>query len=93
MLCSARRFLEKELSEFLQALLELHSHLIATPAYSFLRYWHGCTSAGGIPASTEAHGLSLLSAHLSTFDVFASLFFPAAKHSQTGGGNHGLVHV
>lgn len=31
-----------------------------------------CRSAGGMPASTETHGLSLLSAHLSTVNVLSS---------------------
>jgi hypothetical protein len=90
-LASVREFLFEEFKKLFQALLELHSRLIATPDFSFLRYWCGCTTCGGIPASTEAHGLSLLSTRLSTFDVFASLFFPAGKHFRIGGGNNGLV--
>jgi hypothetical protein len=93
MLCSVRESLSEGFKKFLQALLELHSCLIADPSYSLLRHWRGCASAGGIPASNEAHGLSLLSAQLSTFDVFPSLFFPAGKHFRTGGGNNGLVPV
>jgi len=66
---------------------------IEDPLCLFLKYRLGGTSADSIPVLTEAHGLSLLSAHLSTFDVFASLFFPTGNHLRTGGSNHGLVPV
>jgi hypothetical protein len=82
----------KELKERLEALLGYLSKLIEGAWHFFLKYRLGCVSSGGIPASTEAHGLSLLSAQLSTFDVFASFFFPLTN-IQTGGGNNGLVHV
>ena len=71
---------------WLQRLVEMH-------IFARFERWRGCTSAGGIPASTEAHGLGLLSAHLSTFDVFASPFFSLAITLRRGGGNHWLATV
>ena len=57
------------------------------------RCWYGCTSAGGIPATSEQHGLSLLSAHISTFESVRQVLFSCANTFEGGGGNHGLVPV
>jgi hypothetical protein len=87
----------QRLIETLQAflktlLLTLRQQYLEPLARMLYERGDGCRSAGGIPATTEAHGLSLLSAHLSTFDVFASRFFSLAN-TRTGGGNNGLVPV
>lgn len=66
----------EKFKEIIDSISVKHSQQTAISVFSFLQRWRGCTSAGGIHAVSEQHGLSLLSAHLSTFDVFASSFSP-----------------
>lgn len=85
---------KEEYLVIIRDIIEFLSRLIKEPktTYCFFQRLQFIHSFGGIPATSEQHGLSLLSAHLSTFDEFASRFFLTGKY-QTWSRNDGLVPV
>ena len=63
-----QELLEK-MREILASLLAACQRCIESYIYSPQQRWRGCTSAGGIAASSEQHALSLLSLRLSLTDA------------------------
>jgi hypothetical protein len=86
--------LRDKIESVVSKLFKNRLQLVENPASTREKRWRGCTSAGGIPATSEQHGLSLLSAQLSTFEsVFRQVFLSQANTLEDGGGNYGLETV
>jgi hypothetical protein len=65
-LAAALQRLEEMLQEALEQFSAWLCGYLQSFIKSFLQRWRGCTSAGGMPASSEQYRLSLLAARLST---------------------------
>lgn len=65
LLLSMKKIILDEIRKNIQILLVLQNNIVEQIEHFFLKYWLGCTSAGGIPASTEQHCHSFLAVRLS----------------------------